>query len=276
MVRYAFIMTALLLLPALAQSQQSDAGFAAPVLAELRTEEAASSGASTWRGAPEAESVHPGTAFMPMDAFRSSTALPVLAGPLGADAAALHSASLHMFTGTRFGDFVQLKWLPTHGNNSVGFEIERRTQSHPLWETIEYFRSSRHRGQRQYVFNDRLRDDGAVYYRLRQIDRSGNDIASPIISVTPDVVPHSFSIWTNSSEPFRNYGTVSFGLDTETDVTLTLIDRYGKTQRVLLSNTRMDQGHHIIPFGTSDLQPGLYFLRITTMQGSENLVLLQS
>ncbi len=275
MVRYAFILSALLLLPALAQAQQSSVGFAAPVLAELRAEEAASSGTSAWRGAPEAESAYPGPATISMDAFRSSAAQPVLTGPLGAHAVELHSAALHMFTGTRFGDFVQLKWLPTHGNNSVGFEIERRTQSRPLWETIKYYRSSR-RGPQQFVFNDRLHDDGAVYYRLRQIDRSGKDIASPIISVTPDIVPHSFSIWTNSSEPFRNYGTVSFGLDAETDVTLTLIDRYGKPLRVLLSNAHMDPGHHIIPFGTSDLQPGLYFLRITTMEGSENLMLLQS
>lgn len=274
MVRHVFIVTVLLLLPVLAQSQQSDGSFVAPVLAELRPEEAATTGASAWRSAPEAEPRYPAPASGALHTFRSADVQPVLSGPLGAHATVLHSAALHMFTGTRFGSFVQLKWMPTHGNNSVGFEIERRTQSHPLWETIEYFRSKR--AETPYVFNDRLRDDGAVYYRLRQIDRSGNDIASPIISVTPDVVPSSFSIWTNSSEPFRNYGTVSFGLDTETAVTLTLIDRFGKTARVLLDNARMEQGHHIIPFGTSELTPGLYFLRITTMHGSENLVLLQS
>ncbi|MDT8322521.1 MAG: hypothetical protein RRA94_00315 [Bacteroidota bacterium] len=276
MVRHAFVLTAFLMLPMLTQSQQHETGIAAPVLAELRSGEAASTTASLWRGTPEAEPVYPAPPTMPMGTFRSTDIQPVLAGPLGADVASMQAAALHMFTGTRFGDFVQLKWLPTQGNKSVGFEIERRTQSHPAWETIEYFRSSSKRSGQAYVFNDRLRDDGAVYYRLRQIDPVGKDIASPIISVTPDIVPHSFSIWRNSSEPFQNYGTVSFGLDEGSDVTLTLIDRYGQPLRVLLDNARMQQGHHIIPFGTSDLQPGLYFLRITTMHGSENLVLLHS
>lgn len=277
---FRHVITALLLiLPVLASAQESDFNNTASLLAELHEEDAAAVKAPEWSGAPSSTPSHPAAAARTMTGFRGLEVLPVLntADAAAPVAAPMHEAALHLFTGVRFGDFVQLEWEPTAHNASVGFELERRTQSHPRWERVEYFRNSARRHvARNYVFNDRLHDDGVVYYRLRQIGARGTDIVSPVISVTPDNVPKSFSIWRNSGMPFQSYGSVSFGLDEETDVTLTLIDRFGTPLRVLLDNTRMDAGHHIIPFGTAQLPSGLYFIRITTVRGSENLVLLHS
>ncbi|MCB2204757.1 hypothetical protein KQI65_08405 [bacterium] len=269
------IIALLLFLPVLSKAQAFDQSITAPLIAELHAEEPATVKAPEWSGSPASTPSHPAAAVREPVSFRGIEAQPVfdVSGSLGN----VHEAALHVFTGVRFGNFVQLEWKTTTHNASVGFELERRTQSHPTWERIEYFRNSvRQRVARNYVFNDRLHDDGVVYYRLRQIGARGTDIVSPVISVTPDNVPKSFSIWKNSSMPFENYGSVSFGLDQQTDVTLTLLDRFGQPLRTLLNNAPMEAGHHIIPFGTAQLQPGLYFLRITTVRGSENLILLQS
>jgi hypothetical protein len=280
MTRHAFFVLVMLTLPAIAGAQQFAASSASSVLAVLSPNESEAPAATQWRGQPEAEAAHPAPSPASPVILRASDGYPVLSAhesTLRDQVGVRHTGTLQMFSGARFRDVVQLKWITTPHNTSVGFEIERRTQSHPEWETVKYFRSKYADGTPQdYTFMDYLKNDGVVYYRLRQIGARGVDIASPIISVTPDNVPHSFGIWQRSTTPFQNYGTVSFGLDAPTSVTLSLIDRFGKVQRTLIDNTVMNEGHHIIPFGTATLRPGLYFLRITSVHGSENILLLQS
>jgi hypothetical protein len=280
MTRHAFFVLVMFALTAIAGAQQFAAPSASPVLAVLSAHESEAPTATQWRGQPEAEAVRTAPSTASPVILRVLDGYPVLSGQesfLRDHAGSAHTGTLQMFSGARLRDVVQLKWVTTRNNTSVGFEIERRTQSHPEWKTVKYFRSKYADGKPQdYTFMDYLKNDGVVYYRLRQIGAHGGDIASPIISVTPDNVPHSFGIWQRSTTPFQSYGTVSFGLDAPTSVTLSLIDRFGKVQRLLIDNTVMEEGHHIIPFGTEGLLPGLYFLRITSVHGSENIFLLHS
>ena len=277
MTRHAIAVLILLLLPAVTQAQPQAASPANLMFAGLQTQTDGESVAASWRGAPEAD-VHasaPAPAELPV--FRPADQYPVLSlqgASVIPTASSEHAAALHLFTGVRFRNIVHLKWVTTQSNSSVGFEIERRTQSVPRWETVKYYRKPRYgQNERSYTFTENMTEGGVVYYRLRQIGADGRDLASPIVSVMPDRVPQSFEIWQQSSVLFRNYETVSFGLDCPSSVTLSLLDGLGRTVRTIIDGTPMEAGHHIFPFGTLDLPAGMHYLRITSTHGSETLPL---
>ncbi|MCB2204459.1 hypothetical protein KQI65_06890 [bacterium] len=184
-------------------------------------------------------------------------------------------ADLHMFAGARIGEVIQLRWESVSDRGTKAFAIERRSQIDRHWKSVGYMRSAQ-TADRTYTFLDNIRDDGVAYYRLRQLREDGSAIVSPVISVTPDAVPQSFSLWTESSAPFQTYGTVSFGLNQPSEVKVTLHDRYGTLLATLLDYQVMNAGHHVLPIATSRLEPGLYFLQLHSASGSRELILLHS
>lgn len=184
-------------------------------------------------------------------------------------------ADLRTFSGARIRDVIQLTWSTISAHELVGFEIERRSQRSGSWERIGFLRPSR-RAENDYSFLDHLSGNGVMYYRLRQVRTDGSTIVSPIVSVTPEDVLESCSVWKHSTDAFRDYGTVSFGLHREANVRLTLLDRYGNTVKTVLDHSPMEEGHHVIPFGTGALAPGMYILRIHTGDRMTNLIFLNS
>ena len=186
-----------------------------------------------------------------------------------------HRADLHTFSGSRIRDVIQLTWSTIAAQDLVGFEIERRTQRTGSWERIGFLRPSL-RPENDYSFLDHLSGSGVMYYRLRQLRADGSTLVSPIVSVTPEDILESYSVWKHSTDAFRDYGTVSFGLRHAGRVTLTLLDRFGSIVRTILADSPMEEGHHVIPFGTGALVPGIYTVRIHTADGITNLILLHS
>ncbi len=184
-------------------------------------------------------------------------------------------ADLHTFSGARIRDVIELRWNTVSARDIAGFEIERRTQRTGRWEHIGFLRPS-DKSENEYAFLDRLSGSGVMYYRLRQVRMDGSTTVSPIVRVTPEDVLASYSVWKHSTDAFRDYGTVSFGLRRTAKVKLTLLDRFGSTVRTILDHKPMEEGHHVIPFGTGDLAPGMYILRIHTDDRITNLIFLHS
>lgn len=182
------------------------------------------------------------------------------------------AAALTVFSGARFRDVVQLHWEALSCSDVVGFEVQRRSQKHSQWEMVGYVRSSNGvRGRQHFTYLDHLGNHGVAYYRLRQINAHAEGSVSPVISVTPDRVLPSFSLWKHTMQPFQNYGTVSFGLSHPSTVKLTLHDRFGNTVATLLDYTTMDKGHHVLPFSKAALRPGLNILRLHTESGIQHI-----
>lgn len=206
--------------------------------------------------------------FLPVDQ-------PLLQAAEMAEPKSVRRPDLHMLAGARIGNVIQLRWKTVNDDNTRAFAIERRSQINRTWKSVGYMRAT-HVADRAYTFLDNIHDDGVAYYRLRQLREDGSAIVSPVISVTPDEVPQSFSLWTESSAPFQTYGTVSFGLDKPSEVKVTLHDRYGSLLATLLDYQVMNAGHHVLPIATSRLESGLYFLRLHSANGSRELILLHS
>jgi hypothetical protein len=272
-----FVLMLLLLLPAVSSAQQYANGgmFQMATVASLlpgelpgnrhvtRTPNPAS---ATLAPAP-APAPLPAPAFLPMEI---PLPLSAIASRVVSTTSAAQEADLRMFSGSRISNVIQLNWVTLSEQETIGFSIERRSQLKSSWEMVGYVRPT-HAAGNTYSFLDNLRDDGVAYYRLRQMREDGSAVVSPIVSVTPDAVPQTFSVWKQSVEPFQDYGTVSFGLDTSTEVKLTLHDRYGNLIATLLDHAFMAEGHHVLPIVTSRLNTGLYFLRLHSGNGSWNL-----
>jgi len=285
MTRFAIAATVILLFPLIVWSQQQNSS---PAVSSIAFAGILPGSASDNIGdAPEERTVSPSsmltasnTVPAPSPVFRvmeTQTMLPS-AELQPVDASAQTAvAGLQMFAGARIRDVIQLNWVSTTGSGILGFEVERRSQLHTDWERVAYLRSDPQLyGSQEYTFLDHLRGDGVSYYRLRQVRTDGQTVSSPVVSVTPDDVPATSGVWQHALHPFQNYGTVSFGLNRPAEVKLTLHDRFGNTIAVILDHRRMDEGHHIIPFGARELQPGLYFLRMHSDAGSRTMVFMRS
>lgn len=283
--RFAIILVFLLLLPMLLFSQST---FQATTFASLGID-ASLGGLSNPPGDQPVQVRHamakPAPVITTTRAIAAVTAFPTIdtrsllpsREKLAQEASAAQTSDLRTFSGARIRDVIQLTWNTVSDAGIIGFEIERRSQRNSHWEQIGYLRpADGRRNGDSYTFLDNLCGDGAMYYRLRQIRSSGEATVSPVVQVTPDEVLQSFEIWRHSLQPFRNYGTVSFGLTSDADVKLTILDRYGNTVATLLDYRHMEEGHHIIPFGMEKFAPGLYILRIHTDTQSRNLILLHS
>jgi len=281
MLRLTYAMVALMVLCHVVTAQQSTAPNTSSILVagllpgSATTQDAEQSGTETSPAPPENRPMYSSNMFIVMKHDR-----PVLHADLNEPSAissAQSRSQLKLFAGARFGEVIQLHWITTSEAGTMGFEIERRSQLSNDWRRIGYIRRDRgHTAQHAYSFLDQLRGDGVSYYRLRQIGLDGYTRISPVITVTPDQVPHSFDVWQHSINPFQNYGTVAFGLDENTEVKLSVIDRYGNTVAVLLDHVMLHAGHHVLPFGTYMLEEGLYTVRITSADGCKNLLLMNS
>ncbi len=181
-------------------------------------------------------------------------------------------ADLRSFSGARIRNMIELHWQTVSDAGTDAFAVERRSQLQTRWQSVGYVRSAQAAGS-GYRFLDKLHGDGVAYYRLRQLRTDGSAVVSPAISVTPDAVPRTFTIWSNASAPFQNYGTVSFGLEHRSEVKVTLHDRFGTLITTLLDYQVMDAGHHVLPIATSRLASGLYFLQLHSKGGSRKLLL---
>lgn len=171
------------------------------------------------------------------------------------------------FEGAYIKDVVQLRWSVQSNSLLQGFKLERRNQSDDRWQTVTFLPSSHRENHQGYTYLDRAGVNGITYYRLRQLQSNGVGIPTPSIVVSPHHVPTSLSIWQHRLDPFSHFGTISFGLEASTPVTITMIDAFSRKVITLIDTRHLDSGHHIVPFDTEKLSAGLYTLRMETDAG---------
>lgn len=171
-------------------------------------------------------------------------------------------SELLTFEGAFVMDVVQLRWSVQSAPSIQGFKLERRTQSDDHWKTVTFLPSTDRENQQGYTYLDKAGVNGITYYRLRQLQSDGAGIPTPSIVVSPHRVPTSLSIWQHRLDPFSHFGTISFGLETSSPVTITIIDAFGRVVETLVDNKQFDSGHHIVPFDTEAMPAGLYTLRM--------------
>lgn len=156
---------------------------------------------------------------------------------------------------------VKLNWSTASETNSMGFEIERKSDM--SWERIGFIKGS---GTKlmptNYQFIDKLINikTTKVYYRIKQIDNDGSFTYSDEVEV--ELIPLNYSLKQNYPNPFNPTTVIEYSIPVKGNVVLTVYNILGQK---LLQQTLKDvePGYHKIEFNGSEFSSGIYIYSLT-------------
>jgi len=167
---------------------------------------------------------------------------------------------LTSFAAISNGKEVILNWSTATELNNRGFEIQRSLDGNEFY-TIGFINGyGTTTEQHNYIYSDKLLDNGKYFYRLKQVDYDGSYEYSDIIEVDF----HSFSSFLleqNYPNPFNPNTVISYQLPVGGDVTLKVYDILGNEIATLV-NEYKPVGRYEVEFNASALPSGVYFYQL--------------
>lgn len=129
-------------------------------------------------------------------------------------------------------DGVLLSWRTASESNNLGFEVQRSADGHD-YEVIGFVPGNGTSAlQHHYEWFDQAADQDQLWYRLRQIDRDGQNHYLPAIKVTRRL-PQSLTLRGNYPNPFNSGTLISYDLPAATDVRVNIYNLNGQHVREL-------------------------------------------
>lgn len=157
------------------------------------------------------------------------------------------------------GGKVNLNWSTATETNNRGFSIERSSGSE--FETIGFVNGSGTTTERRsYSFTDDNVLSGTYTYRLKQIDFDGSFQYSNGVEVNV-FSAKDFTLTQNFPNPFNPTTTIEYGLQTKSNVKITVLNSIGQ-EVALLVNESKEAGYHQVQFNAVNMPSGVYFYRI--------------
>ncbi len=168
-----------------------------------------------------------------------------------------------------------LRWRTAEEKDNAGFRLYRATSGvdEKFSLVADYLSDGRLRGAgntsqaRSYDYTDQSDDlrMGAMYiYKLEEVslDGSSNEIGRLVL--TMDAVSRLGSAFRIVPNPIAASGaaTVSYRLNDNAPVSITLVNAIGETVRVLVNEPDAQAGSHSITMNVADLPAGTYFCRV--------------
>ena len=168
---------------------------------------------------------------------------------------------LSSFSSNTSGGKVLLSWETQTEINNKGFEVQRSSNSED-WIVVGYVDgkgTSTIPGR--YEFTDEPSAGGTYYYRLKQVDFSGQYSYSKTLEVNLMIIK-SFVLEQNYPNPFNPATTIGYELPRETDVIIKVYDVLGNEVTTLV-NGKQTAGVHEVKFDGSKQGSGIYIYRMT-------------
>jgi hypothetical protein len=157
---------------------------------------------------------------------------------------------------------VVLKWSTATEINNLMFEIERRSNEEQ-YSAIGYVEGYGTTTEPQeYSYIDNTVGTGTYYYRLKQIDFSGQYEYSDEIEIEVNG-PLTFGLQQNYPNPFNPSTQIKYSVPENGFVNLSVHNLVGEEVRVLVSET-VDAGFYEVTFNAANLPSGTYFYRLQT------------
>ncbi|WP_439879799.1 T9SS type A sorting domain-containing protein [Pontibacter sp. MBLB2868] len=167
---------------------------------------------------------------------------------------------LAYFTGSPEEGKVLLQWVTAMEKDNDRFEIERSTNGEQF-EQIGIVKGNGNSSQAiRYNFTDKNPGTGTVYYRLRQVDYSGESSYSKIISVALGQLPVAGTAQAYPN-PFTSELHAVVTLPGAQEVKLEVVDIRG--QAVYSGRQAMLAGFNQVNLPLQALRTGLYFLKLS-------------
>ena len=153
---------------------------------------------------------------------------------------------------------ISLTWETASELNAKLFEVLRSYDGYNWNKVGEVAANGTTNNLSKYRYeNNNLRTQGAVtYYRLKQIDYDGKFEYLPIISNSCGE-GNLVSLYPN---PAKDKFFVALKSNMSKSIKIRLIDSHGKV--AVSQNVLLNEGLNTIPWSTSDLAPGVYYLHM--------------
>ncbi|CAN5654692.1 hypothetical protein BH10BAC3_BH10BAC3_04450 [soil metagenome] len=184
---------------------------------------------------------------------------------------ALLPVTLLNFSGKINGKSNLLTWITTAEQNNTGFEVQRSADVYNF-NKIGFVNSkavaSNSNHKISYDFSDFTFTSATNYYRLKQIDKNGNFSFSNIVVLKNDKLMHeAFSLYPN---PVTDVLNLAIAPKRSDKITFSIIDVAGRTLQTTVTHT--SNSTMIIHLDVSTLPEGIYFLKILSANGKENML----
>jgi hypothetical protein len=186
---------------------------------------------------------------------------------VAADPSAL-PVELAGFSATPEGDNVQLSWSTLSERGNDRFVVERRVDEGGWTDQASVDGQGTTSSSTDYTWNDRSVpfEASTLTYRLRQVDVDGSTSHSAPTTVQ---LRRGTALTLEGPRPNPARGTVSipFAVPEDGTTRLAVYDLLGREVAVLINGTRAAD-RYVETFNASDLASGVYFLRLSTEQGT--------
>jgi hypothetical protein len=172
---------------------------------------------------------------------------------------------LTSFTSNVNANSVELKWTTATESNNYGFEIQKKVGESFI--TIGFVKGNGTTTEtRQYSFIDKDLQIGNYMYRIKQIDLNGAFVYSDVLSVNVNTLS-SYSLEQNYPNPFNPSTKIKFNLPQDSRVSLKLFNVLGQEVMTVV-NKNMAAGLHEVVLNASNLNSGVYFYNLETVDNS--------
>jgi hypothetical protein len=165
---------------------------------------------------------------------------------------------LTSFAAVVINNTIKLKWKTVTEVNNYGFDVECVSSSPGIkWEKIGFVQGSGNSNSiKEYSFIDSKISKSIVRYRLKQIDFDGNYKYSNEVEIKMNGSAR-FSLEQNYPNPFNPATTISFEVDQNSFISLTVFNIIGETVKVLI-NEYLEKGVYSYNFDAGNLPTGTY------------------
>jgi hypothetical protein len=170
-------------------------------------------------------------------------------------------AELSSFIALINGSNVQLFWRTETEVGNLGFSIQRKVDKD--WTEIAFIQGyGNSNSPKEYSFTDSNPPQGALKYRLKQIDTDGNFHFSEVVIIkfNNDL---KYDLAQNYPNPFNPSTNIKYNIPIDTYVQLKIYDVLGREVSVIV-NEFQKAGSYTISFNAGDFPSGAYFYRITS------------
>lgn len=176
------------------------------------------------------------------------------------------------FTGIARGDDARLHWVVTEEEGIQAYELERSTDNRNFG-TIAIINSRNGGNARStYHYTDAAAATYAntLFYRLKVQNKEGNYQYSSVVRVSFTALPVTINLFPN---PVGDVATLRIQAPADAVATLRIVDNTGRV--VLHRSISLVKGINQQQLETAWLQPGLYYIDITSKDFSQKIKLIK-
>jgi subtilisin family serine protease len=168
---------------------------------------------------------------------------------------------------------VILKWSASTETNNESFRIERalveESGKMPVYNEAGIIKGAGTTTEMtSYSFTDKNIEPGKYYYRLKQVDYSGDYSFSNVVEVDL-TTPFEFALYQNYPNPFNPVTTIEYSLPEKSDVQITIYSIIGDKVADVVTGVE-EAGYKKVSFNGTGIASGIYFYTITA-KGEGNI-----